>query len=254
MQPTESLEESGQDRPEMHDAFISYATEDNDLASRIAFGLIANGLSIWYAPLSLNVGDKLLGSIDKAMLVSRAGILILSKNYLSKSWTSYEMDALLRLRIEKGKTLLPIWVGVRKEDVEQRSAGLSGIVAITDTRPLKKVLLQLVSAISNNAPSRGIIPVYENPAHRFLNGLGEITLVTMGDRATTIFEFLIHAEDKDYPLWLAGKCYSKEELLFNVAQILGPDPDRVKRWVGKDGYQKLRKLCTENSLDPRNSY
>lgn len=254
MTPSGNSRQAAITGPVLHDTFVSYATEDNDFASAIAFGLITNGLSVWYAPLSLNVGDRLLESIESGAQESRSGILVLSKSYLSKAWTSFEMDIFVRQNIEKDKSLLPIWVDVKKEDVEQRHVGLSGIVAITETKPLELVISKLVKALSNNAPNRGIIPIYENPAHRFLNGLGEITLVAMGDRAITIFEYLIHAEDKDYPLWLAGKSYSKEELLLNVAQIIGPDPDRVKRWVGKEGYRKLWGMCKDRGLDPNIFY
>jgi hypothetical protein len=50
-----------------HDTFISYASEDNDFAAAIAYGLRANGLSVWFAPLSLKVGDKLLDSIEQGI-------------------------------------------------------------------------------------------------------------------------------------------------------------------------------------------
>jgi hypothetical protein len=41
------------------DVFIFYATEDNDFAADVACGLKANGISVWFAPLSLKVGEKL---------------------------------------------------------------------------------------------------------------------------------------------------------------------------------------------------
>ncbi|RZB31702.1 MAG: hypothetical protein SRB1_01321 [Desulfobacteraceae bacterium Eth-SRB1] len=84
----------------MHDSFISYAVEDNDFVSDVAYGLKSNGLSVWFAPLCLKVGDKLLDSIEKGLSESRTGILVLSKSYLSKNWTSYEMDILIRQNIE----------------------------------------------------------------------------------------------------------------------------------------------------------
>lgn len=97
----------------MHDVFISYATEDNDFASDIAYGLKANGLSVWYATLSLKVGDKLLDSIEKGLQLSRSGMLIVSEAYLAKGWTSYEMDILIRQHIEGSKKILPVWLGLQ---------------------------------------------------------------------------------------------------------------------------------------------
>ena len=43
-----------------HDAFPSYASEDNELASNLVQALGSRGLKIWYASIDLKVGDKLL--------------------------------------------------------------------------------------------------------------------------------------------------------------------------------------------------
>jgi hypothetical protein len=233
-----------------HDVFISYATEDNDFASDVAYGLKANGFSVWFAPLSLKVGNKLLDSVEQGIRESRKGILVLSKHYLAKGWTSYEMDILVREHIETRKPLLPIWLEVTKADVEARHAGLSGIVAITETRSIKDVTSKLIDTLSDGAPIRGIIPDWENPAHRFLSGRGEINLVKY-DRdsgTTTIFELLLHGKDDEFPLWLAGEAYSKQELLSRVAPLLAHDPYLAKNWVSGDGYKKLWAMCVENGL------
>jgi hypothetical protein len=236
---------------DMHDAFISYATEDNDFASDVAFGLKTNGLSVWFAPLSLKVGDKLLDSVETGLQSSRSGVLVLSNSYLRKSWTAYEMDVLVRQHIEGNKQILPVWLGVSKADVEKRHVGLSGIVAITDTHPTHHVVSKLVEALSEGAPSRGVIPMYEDPAYRFVQGLGEVCMQTSEGPATTIFELLIHGKESDFPFWLAGRVYPKEKLLVHVAQLLPHVPDRVRSIVGQEGYQKLWDMCVEHGLDPK---
>lgn len=234
-----------------HDTFISYATEDNDFASDVALGLKANGLTVWFAPLSLKVGDKLLDSIEKGLQSSRSGVLVLSKHYLAKKWTAYEMDILVRQHIEGKKKILPIWLGVSKAKIEERHAGLSGIVAITKTDPTRHVVSKLVESLSEGAPRRGVIPTWEDPAHRFLKGLGEVNLQTSEGPATTIFELLLHSTESEFPFWLAGRTYSKTELLLHVAQLLPHVPDRVKNWVQEDGYKKLWEMCVEHDLDPK---
>ncbi len=234
----------------MHDTFISYATEDNDFATDIAYGLKANGLSTWFAPLSLKVGDKLLDSIEKGLNESRSGILIITKSYLAKKWTSFEMDVLVRQHIEGKKLIFPIWHGVNKEEVESRHVGLGGIVAITDIQSTQQVVAQLIEVLSSGAKSRGVIPIWEDPAHRFLQGFSEINLPTHRGVTTTIFEFLLHTKEDDYPLWLAGKLYSKDDLLYKVSQYLAADPERTKTWVGDEGYQQIWKMCIESGYDP----
>lgn len=234
----------------MHDSFISYATEDNDFAAEVAYGLRSNGLSVWFAPLSLRVGDKLLDSIEKGLQESRTGILILTPSYLAKNWTSYEMDILIRQHVDRSKKLLPIWLGVTKAEIDERHIGLGGIVAVTATDSIGHVISQLVASLSDGAPSRAVIPSWENPAYRFLQGLGEVNLQTADGPATTIFEFLLHAKPHQYPLWLAGRPYSQEELLLEVAHYIGADPDRVKNWVAEDGYKKIWEMCVTAGFNP----
>lgn len=108
----------------IHDTFISYAIEDNDFAAEVAYGLRANGLTAWFAPLSLRVGDKLLDSIVNGLEQSRTGCLIISQSYLAKSWTTYEMESLIRQHIERDKKLLPIWLNITKAEIDNRHFGL----------------------------------------------------------------------------------------------------------------------------------
>ena len=238
----------------MHDSFISYATEDNDFALDLAYGLKANGLSVWFAPFSLTIGDKLLDSIEKGLNDSRSGILVLSKEYLSKNWTSYEMDTLIRQHIERDKKLLPIWLDVSKLEIEKKHCGLGGIVGVTDTQSMARVISQLVEPLSDGAPFRGVIPSWEKLEYRFLNGLGEVNLQDSDGPTTTIYELLIHSENETFPFWLAGKVYTKTELLYCVAKILGPHPNRIKKWVGEDGFNTLWDMCVEVELSPNNFY
>jgi len=188
------------------------------------------------------------------MAQSRSGTLILSSAYLDKGWTSYEMDVLVRQHIEGKKKLLPIWHNASKAQVEAKHSGLGGIVAITDTSTTPNVVSKLVEALSSGAASRAIVPVWEDPTHRFLQGLGEVNLQSADGPATTIFEFLLHANESQYPLWIGGRVFTKKELLVHVARLLGPVPDRVRSWVREDEFQKLWKMCVESDLDPKSFY
>ena len=59
-------------------------------------------------------------------------------------------------------------------------------------------MAKLVESLSDNAPSRGVVPGWEDPSHRFLNGLGEVNLQDADGPATTIFELLVHGNSKKY--------------------------------------------------------
>jgi len=233
-----------------HNAFLSYASEDTELASDIVRALEARGLSIWYAPIDLKVGDKILDSIEKGMKESVYGILLLSPAYLKKGWTNYEMDTLLRDNIEKDKKLLPIWHNVTKQEVEERHSGLAGIVAIKSDVGLPEIIKNLAGVMTDHAPMIGVIPSYESPKWRFLQGRGEINLQSEDGPATTLWEFLIHTKDNQYPLYLDGDLFSKEDLLLRAAQLLPHIPDVVDNWVTEDGRRKIHEMCKEIGADP----
>jgi len=59
----------------MWDAFLSYAEEDEKIALQIVGGLKANGFYIWFAPLNLKPGNRLLDSIEEGLKGSYKSIL-----------------------------------------------------------------------------------------------------------------------------------------------------------------------------------
>jgi len=232
------------------ESFLSYASEDEDFAKELVGALKSNGFNIWYAPLNLTIGDKLLDSIEKGLNNSSSGILLISPEYLKKGWTNYEMDILIRQNIESNKTVLPIWHNVDKKQVEQKHTGLAGIVAINTQIGFRNLTLKLIEVLSRQAPTIGIIPGYESPAYRFLEGTGEITIGANGP-VTTLWEFIVHSDDSHYPIYLQGNIYQKQDLLKQAAQLLPHIPDTVENWVGKDGYKKIWEMCLKYNIDPK---
>lgn len=231
------------------DAFLSYAGEDTQIATELVGALKARGFRIWYAPINLSVGDKLLDSIEEGMRNSNSGILLISSAYLSKGWTNYEMDTLIRQHIEGDKKIIPIWHNVAKYDIEQRHTGLGGIVALRTDIGLPELILKLTKVLAKFAPTVAVIPGYESPTFRFLQGRGEINIGYNGP-ATTLWEFLVHAKESQYPMYLDGILYSKEDLLLNAAQLLPHMPNEVRNWIGEEGRKKIWEMCLKAGIDP----
>ena len=64
-----------------YDAFIAHASEDKlEFVRPLAEKLTELGLKIWYDEFELKVGDSLRGSIDRGLVNSKYGIVVLSKN------------------------------------------------------------------------------------------------------------------------------------------------------------------------------
>lgn len=233
-----------------YDSFFSYAGEDEKISSEIVGALKAVGFRIWYAPVNLMPGEKLLDSIEKGMAQANSGMLLISQAYLNKGWTNYEMDTLIRNHIENEKKVFPIWHNVEKADIEKRHPGLSGIIGVNTNIRIPMLISKLTDVLSKFAPTLGVIPSYESPSWRFLQGRSEITIGSDGP-ATTLWEFLIYEKDEQYPLYLDSKLYSKEDLLWEAAQLLPHIPDIVDNWVGKEGRYRIWDMCRKTGIDPK---
>jgi len=128
-----------------YDAFISHATEDQEILVRpLAELLQKHGFSIWYAEFRLKVGDSLRRSIDKGLANSRFGIVILSPNFFAKNWTQYELDGLVAKEMTGGKVILPIWHKVSKDEVMSYSPSLADRFALnTATNTIEELAQEL---------------------------------------------------------------------------------------------------------------
>ena len=113
-----------------HDVFISHASEDKELLVRpLAYALQSEGLSVWYDEFELRIGDSLRKKIDRGLANSRFGIVVLSKAFIKKGWTNYELDGIITNSISGKQTVLPIWHNITKQEVIDYSPSLADKVA-----------------------------------------------------------------------------------------------------------------------------
>lgn len=112
------------------DVFISHASEDKDEVVRpLAAALRVQGLEVWYDEYELKIGDSLRRKIDNGLARSKFGIVVLSKPFLSKGWTNYELDGLVTKSVTQEQVLLPIWHNISKREVIDYSPSLADKLA-----------------------------------------------------------------------------------------------------------------------------
>lgn len=100
-----------------HDVFISYASEDRQDAARpLAHALRRRGVKVWYDEFELKAGDSLLIKIDKGLIDSRLGIVIVSRNFIRQRWTDQELNGILTSAVSGAQILLPIWHNIAKKE------------------------------------------------------------------------------------------------------------------------------------------
>lgn len=113
-----------------HDVFISHASEDkDDIVRDLAIALREEGLSVWYDEFELKIGDSLRQKIDKGLAKSRFGIVVLSRNFIKKGWTNYELDGIITRVIGGDQILLPIWHNITKQEIVDYSPSIADRVA-----------------------------------------------------------------------------------------------------------------------------
>lgn len=113
-----------------YDVFISHASEDKDEIVRpLAKALVEKGVSVWYDEFEMKIGDSLRRKIDKGLANSRFGIVVISKDFIKKGWTNYELDGIITKAVSGEQIILPIWHKITKEEVIDFSPSLADKLA-----------------------------------------------------------------------------------------------------------------------------
>jgi TIR domain len=80
--------------------------------------LAKRGGIVWIDRSQLTVGDQIRQEIDRAVVGSRFGVVILSPIYVAKRWTNWELDAFFAREGASGsKHVLPVRHGLTSDEV-----------------------------------------------------------------------------------------------------------------------------------------
>lgn len=135
-----------------HDVFISHASEDKDEIVRpLAIALREQGLSVWYDEFELKIGDSLRQKIDKGLAKSRFGIVVLSRCFIKKGWTNYELDGIITKVVSGEQVLLPIWHNITKKEVVDFSPSIADKLARnTANFTVEEIAKEIAEVINDN--------------------------------------------------------------------------------------------------------
>ncbi|MDR4325860.1 toll/interleukin-1 receptor domain-containing protein [Bacillus pseudomycoides] len=149
------------------DVFISHASEDkNDFVKPLAKILQDLRLKVWYDEFTLRIGDSLSTSINKGLISSKYGLVVISKSFIGKGWPDYELQSLISREIGKSKVILPIWHNVTREDIMSFSPFLADKFALNSTTSsIEEIAMQIVEVV-NPEIYYNIIRIYASEAIR----------------------------------------------------------------------------------------
>lgn len=117
--------------PAPYDAFISYASEDLEVARSLADALDARGLRVWLDEIELQIGDSRQQSIDDGLKNSRFGIVVVSRNFVRTPEALRQFAGMTAQAMDEGrKVVLPIWHDITKDEVRAFSPPLADTVAL----------------------------------------------------------------------------------------------------------------------------
>lgn len=134
------------------DVFISHASEDKDEVVRpLANALRSEGLDVWYDEFELKIGDSLRRKIDRGLATSRVGLVVLSRSFIGKGWTNYELDGIVTRAVTGEQILLPIWHNISKSEVINFSPSLADKVArSTATHTVEEIAAEIAELIRSS--------------------------------------------------------------------------------------------------------
>ena len=142
---------AGDYTPRDYDVFISHASEDKDEVVRpLALALRDKGLSVWYDEFELKIGDSLRRKIDLGLARSNFGIVVISRDFIKKGWTNYELDGLITRSVSGEQQLLPIWHNITKAEVIDYSPSLADKVARNTTINTVEEIADEIAEVVNN--------------------------------------------------------------------------------------------------------
>lgn len=145
-------QDDANDEPD-YDVFVSHAWEDKEsFVDEFVNELRALGAKVWYDKTQMKWGDSMRAKIDEGLRKSRFGVAVLSPDYIAehKYWTKAELDGLFQMESINGKTLLPIWHNLTKQQVMNFSPIIASKLAMsTATMTPKEIAEEMVRLLPN---------------------------------------------------------------------------------------------------------
>jgi hypothetical protein len=128
------------------DIFISHASEDKEsFVKPLAETLKSLGVRVWYDDFTLSIGDSLSRSIDKGLINSNYGIVVLSPSFFQKDWPEYELKGLFAKEIGNKKVILPIWHQIDREQLLNYSVILADKIALSSSKlSIDQIAIKLI--------------------------------------------------------------------------------------------------------------
>lgn len=136
-------------RTQSHDVFLCHAWPDRKADAKEVYDLlISEDVSVWFSEVTLRPGTDMRVAIDRGLVSSRIGIVLVTPAMLDKlrtdrSIASNELSALLRRNL-----LVPVMHGATFEELDQVSPTLASRVGFsTAEEPMEDIVVKIAELV-----------------------------------------------------------------------------------------------------------
>lgn len=104
--------------------FLSYTSDDKEMARRVATTLNENGIEVWWDQWEIKPGDSLRQKIEEGLGACTHFLVLLSPTSVGKPWVNREMDVGLVRMLDERMSFIPVRLGL---DVANMPVLLKGL-------------------------------------------------------------------------------------------------------------------------------
>ena len=139
-----------QDASETPKVFLSYTSDDSELARHLAEALMADGIDTWWAEWCIAPGDSLRQKIDEGLADCTHFLVLLTPQSIDKLWVNAEMDAALVQKLDNQCRFLPLRHNLPVSALPPLLKGLHSPTVTTDEE--LKQLINDIYGVSRKPP------------------------------------------------------------------------------------------------------
>ncbi|MCG7904845.1 MAG: toll/interleukin-1 receptor domain-containing protein [Candidatus Thiodiazotropha weberae] len=260
-------------------AFLSYTSDDRELAQRIAESLQANGIETWWDKWCISAGDSLRQKIDEGLAGCTHFLVLLTPQSIRKPWVNQEMDAGLVRKLNNKCRFLPVRYKLPASDLPPLLSGMLAPEIISDEDITQ--LINDIHDVTRKPPlgpspqtvtqSTGTQTGYSSAANaiaklfveRSKNGvfsdpdieveeLAEKTGLTIPDVKDALYELSHHFEDSPFHILVQPSLFTEFDEYW---QPWNPADDALKLAIDiasdKDFPSNCQKIAERYSWEPR---
>lgn len=145
----ENVESLAASQPDLRDVFLCHAWDDRQGSAKELHDLLeASGVRVWFSEKDLGLGVPMMRAIDKGLVNSRIGIVLVTpamlKRLPAEGVADKELSALLRR-----ERLIPVAHGTTYEDLEKVSLLLASRAGLsTDEETMAEVAKKIAELVA----------------------------------------------------------------------------------------------------------